>query len=392
MASEHLRAFALDPRITFLNHGAFGACPRAVLEHQHELRLRIEANPVQFLARELPSRIDAAREQIAEFVGSDAEDLVFVRSTTEAIATVLASVQVAPGDELLTTDHAYPACRRALELAAARHRAEVRIARLPSVIRDPAEVVTSIVAAANERTRLAVIDHITSATGLVFPIANIVAELSARGIDTLVDGAHAPGSIHLDVNAIDAAYYAGSLHKWTGAPKGVAILHVRRDRQPRILPLAISHGASPGSVRPRLWDEFDWTGTSDPTPWLCAPVALRTMAALVAGGMPSVIDRNRALAIRARRSLCAELGIDPPSPESMIAALVALPLSADPRALATAPDPLRTALLARHGIEVAMFPWPSAAERALRIACPIYVDDADVSRLVLALHAELASA
>lgn len=391
MPSPHAAAFVLDPRVTFLNHGAFGACPRAVLEHQTELRLRMEANPVQFLARELTLRIDRAREEIAAFVGARADDLVFVRNTTEAVNTVLSSLRLEPGDELLTTDHAYGACRRALERTAAQHRARVVVAQLPPKIGHPCDVVDVIASAATARTRVALVDHVTSPTGLVMPVADIVARLAEIGVHTIVDGAHAPGNVPVDVDGLGAAYYAASLHKWLGAPKGAAVLHVRRDRQKDLLPLAISHGPLPSSRRARLWDEFDWTGTADPTPWLCAPFALRTLSNLLPGGIPALMDRNRQLAIRTRDALCSALAIGRPAPDSMHSAMVALALPPDPSAIDGGADPLRSALLTRHAIEIGMSPWPSSARRALRISCPIYVDDDDIERLITAIRNELSS-
>ncbi|HBQ15906.1 MAG: aminotransferase class V-fold PLP-dependent enzyme [Sandaracinaceae bacterium] len=389
MPSPHAAAFVLDPRVTFLNHGAFGACPRAVLEHQTDLRLRMEANPVQFLARELTHRIDRAREAFASFVGAVPEDLVFVRSTTEAVNTVLSSLRLEPGDELLTTDHAYSACRRALERTAEKHRARVVVAQLPTLVGGPGDVVDAIADAASARTRAALVDHITSPTALVMPIDEIVTALAERGIDTIVDGAHAPGSVPVDLESLGAAYYAASLHKWLGAPKGAALLHVRRDRQKDLLPLAISHGPLPSSRRPALWEEFDWTGTTDPTPWLSAPFALQTLSNLLPGGISALMDRNRQLARRARDALCSALTIDPPAPDSMLASMLALPLEPDPSASEGEVDPLRGAILTRHAIEVGMSPWPSSPRRALRISCPIYVGDDDIERLIEAVRAEL---
>ena len=230
---------------------------------------------------------------------------------------------------------------------------------------------------------------ITSPTALVMPIDEIVTALAERGIDTIVDGAHAPGSVPVDLESLGAAYYAASLHKWLGAPKGAALLHVRRDRQKDLLPLAISHGPLPSSRRPALWEEFDWTGTTDPTPWLSAPFALQTLSNLLPGGISALMDRNRQLARRARDALCSALTIDPPAPDSMLASMLALPLEPDPSASEGEVDPLRGAILTRHAIEVGMSPWPSSPRRALRISCPIYVGDDDIERLIEAVRAEL---
>jgi isopenicillin-N epimerase len=391
MPSPYHALFALDPKVTFLNHGSFGACPRTVLDAQTALRARMEAEPVRFFLRDGPPLLDAARERIAAFVGARPEDLVFVRNATQAVSTIVASLALGPGDELLTTDHAYGACKNALEHFAARRGATLVVAKVPFPLRDPGEVTFAILAAATDRTKLALVDHVTSPTGLVFPIESIVRALADRGIDTLVDGAHAPGMLPLDLDALGAAYYTGNLHKWLCAPKGCGILHVRLDRQADLHPLVISHGLHSRRARPRLWEEFDWTGTDDPTPWLCAPAALDALSSILPGGLDAVREHNRALALFARERLCAHLGMEPPAPASMIASLVSVPLppsSGPPPTSAFDVDPLWAALTAKHDIQIPIFPWPAPPSRVLRIACQVYVDRADVERLVAALRAE----
>jgi len=388
VTSPLLAHFALDPEITFLNHGSFGACPRVVLERQADLRARLESEPVRFFVREAQQGIDAARERIASLLGAAPEDMVFVRNATVGVNTVLASLALAPGDELLTTDHVYGACRNALEHVAAKHGARVVVAHVPFPLASPDEVVDAVLAAAGPRTRLALLDHVTSPTGLVFPIAALVAALADRGIDTLVDGAHAPGMLPLALSQLGAAYYTGNLHKWLCAPKGCAILHVRRDRQAGLRPLVISHGATSRRPRPRLWEEFDWQGTDDPTPWICAPDALDALEAMVPGGLEGMRAMQRDLALFARRRLSETLGVAPPAPASMLAALVAMPLS--PHTPTTtdsswAIDPLGEALFSQHRIEIPVFPFPAPPHRLIRIACQVYVDRDDVERLCAAL-------
>ncbi|MCA9661874.1 MAG: aminotransferase class V-fold PLP-dependent enzyme, partial [Myxococcales bacterium] len=214
MATTLRARWTLDPAITFLNHGSFGACPRVVLDAQQALREELEREPVRFFVRELPGRLDAARERLAAFVGADPADLVFVRNATEAVNAIVRSLDLQPGDHILTTDHAYNACRNVLEYVAERRAARVNVATIPFPIASPAQATAAILAAVTPQTRLALIDHVTSPTGLVLPIAEIVAALAERGVDTLVDGAHGPGMIDLDLEAIGAAYYTGNLHKW----------------------------------------------------------------------------------------------------------------------------------------------------------------------------------
>jgi len=380
----------LDPDVAFLNHGSFGSCPRAVLELQQRLRERLERQPVQFFMRDLEPMVDAARATLAQFVGADPEDLVFVPNATVGVNTVLHSLRFAPGDELLVTDHEYNACRNAFEHAAERSGARVVVVPLPFPLRSAEEIVAAILERVTPRMRLALIDHVTSQTGLVLPIETLVRELQARGVDTVVDGAHAPGMVPLDLRRVGAAYYTGNCHKWLCAPKGAAFLCVRRDRQHLIRPLVISHGAnSERTDRSRYLIEFGWTGTGDPTASLCVPEALRFMGSLLSGGWPEVMRRNRELALAARRILCTALGIEPPAPEELIGTMVSVPIAdghgtRTPDALHL--DPLQERLLAEHAIEVPVITWPRWPRRLLRISAQLYNCVPQYERLAAALR------
>lgn len=383
--------WTLDPDVTFLNHGSFGACPRAVLAKQDEWRARLERQPVQFMARELEGLLDDARAELAAFVGAVPSDLAFVANATSGVNAVLRSLVFAPGDELLTTSHAYGACSNALHFVAERSGAVVVNAEVPFPLHGPDDVLAAVLAKVTPRTRLALLDHVTSPTGLVFPIAELVAALAERGVETLVDGAHAVGMLPLDVSAIGAAYYAGNCHKWLCAPKSVGFLHVRRDVQPFVRPLAISHGARlVRSDRSRFLLEFDWTGTTDPTPALCVPEAIRSVGAMLPGGWPAVREHNRALALAGRRLLADALGIDEPAPASMIGSLAALPIADGAATPPRSPlycDPLQDALREEHGIEVPILPWPAPPRRLVRISAALYNVIGEYERLAAALRA-----
>ena len=384
----------LDPAVTFLNHGSYGACPKAVLEHQAALRAELEAEPVLFLGRNLEARLDAARARLAAFLGADPDDLAFVTNATGGVNAVLRSLSFAAGDEVLTTDHAYAACKNTLDYVAGRSRVKVNVAVVPFPLAAPDEVVAAVLAKVTPKTRLALLDHITSPTALVLPIAKLVSELAARGIDALVDGAHGPGMVPLDLNALGAAYYTGNCHKWLCTPKGSAFLWVRRDRQAAVHPLTISHGHTgerEGRTRFRL--EFDWMGTSDPTAWLTVPMAIDYLGALLPGGWPALMARNRALALEGRALLCAAAGSPPVCPEEMVGSIASVRLPDSPlkKPAWRQPDPLQPRLFGECGIEVPIMRWPAAPKRLIRISAQLYNRREQYVRLAGALAKELAA-
>jgi len=371
------RYWALDPAVHFLNHGSFGACPIPVLEAQARLRERLERNPIAFFVREWEPLLDEARAALAEFVGARPADLVFVPNATTGVNSVLQSLELRAGDELLTTSHEYNACRNALDYVAARAGARVVSVTIPFPITGPAAVIEAVLARATPRTRLLLVDHITSPTALVLPIEQLVRELSARGVDTLIDGAHGPGMLPLRLDELGAAYYTGNCHKWLCAPKGAGFLHVRADRQAGLRPLVISHGANATRRdRSRFHLELDWTGTHDPTPYLCVPEAIRFLGGLLPGGWEALRARNRALAIEARTLLCEKLGIAPPCPEAMLGSMASVPLATGP---AVAPpdgvpceDPLERVLFDKHRIVVPVMRWHDPPARITRVSAQAY--------------------
>lgn len=367
----------LDRQTAFLNHGSFGSCPVPVLAYQQALRDQMERRPVHFFVHELEALLDKARIALAEFGGADAEDLVFVPNATAGVNTVLRSLEFGLGDELLVTSHEYNACRNALDYAAERAGAAVVVASIPFPLKSPDVAVAAILDRVTPRTRLVLADHVTSQTGLVLPIGTLAGELNRRGVELLVDGAHAPGMIPLNLREVGAAYYTGNCHKWICAPKGAGFLFVRRDRQKAVRPLTISHGAnSPRTDRSRFLIEFGWTGTWDPTAMLAVPEALRVMGGLLEGGWPAVMARNRRLALAARDVLCSRLGIAPPCPDEMIGSLASVPLADSteitPPSSPLYADPLQDRLRDEFAIEVPIVPWPAPPKRVLRVSAQLY--------------------
>lgn len=418
MNPDLLRHWRLDPDLTFLNHGSFGATPKVVLERQQQLREEMERDPIRFLDAELPGRLATARERVSAFLNGDPQDLVFQTNATTGINAVLRSLAptLRPGDELLTTDHEYNATLNALRFVADSSGARVVVANVPFPVRSPDEVVDGVMARVTERTRLAMFSWVTSATALIFPAQRLAEALAERGVEVLIDAAHAPGMVPIDLAALERSgvgYLAANGHKWLCSPKGASVLWVRRDRQPTIRPLVISHGSNaPRAVsgRSRFQLEFEWPGTPDPTPFLCLPDAIAFGEGLAPGGWPELMAANRALALEGRSIVEDGLGLgaaDRLAPDEMLGAMVTLPLpdAIEPRAtlhpidddpdVTLATDPLHDELLAQDRIQVPVFAWPSRpslgpAKRYVRISAQRYNEPADYRRLADALARRVA--
>jgi isopenicillin-N epimerase len=385
--------FLLDPRLVFLNHGSFGSTPRAVLDVAEAFRERFERDPIGFVLNELEPGLDAARAAAGSFLGAEPEDLVFVKNATAGVNTVLASFGLAAGDEVLVTNHGYGACNNAAEEWAARVGGRVVTAVVPFPVSGPDAVMGAVLGALTPRTRLAVLDHVTSPTGIVFPIAELVKELRSRGVATLVDGAHGPGMLPLDLRSLGADYYTGNFHKWCCAPKAVAFLHTSKERQQSLRPLVISHGArNPRTDRSRYQLEFDWVGTDDFSPALSLPFTLAFVGDLMPGGWEAIFTHNRDLALQARSILIEAVGGAPACPESMVGGLAAVLL---PDAKDTPPRPgwpfaeLYGALREKHGIEAMAIHFPTRSKQLVRVSAHVYNDVTDYQALARALSAEL---
>ncbi len=375
----------LDPAITYLNHGTVGAPPRRVLEAQQAIRDEIERQPSQYLLRELssttfgkprsePPRMRAAAREVASFLGARGDDLVFVDNATTGINAVLRSFDLREGDEVLVTDHVYGAIANAASFHAGKRHASVRAVELPFPPMNRGALTDRVVGAIGPKTRLAVIEHVTSESALVLPIEEIVKRCHARNVAVLVDGAHGPGALELDVPAIGADWYVGDLHKWAWAPRSCAFLWASPDRQENLHPAVISWGLGKGFTT-----EFDWVGTKDPSAYLAAPAAIAFMREI---GLDAIRSHNHGLAWEGARLLCARWGTALDLEETMVGTMATVPL---PEPLGTTKEDatmLRDALLEDDGIEVQLHAWKGRLW--VRISTQIYNEISDVEHLATA--------
>lgn len=355
----------LKQGVAFLNHGSFGALPREVFEAQEQWRRRIEAEPIEILGRQCAALIEEAKAPVGKWLGMRTQDFGFVANATEGINAVLRQFPLSAGDELLTTDHVYHAVRQTMRFAAGRAGATLREApvKLPAASAD--QIADAVIAAISSRTRLLVVDHVTSPTGLVFPVQRIIDACRERGVETLIDGAHAPGMLPLNIEKLGATYYAANLHKWACGPKGCALIWVRPDRQTQVHPTTISHFLDEGFAR-----EFGWQGTRDISAWLTLPAALKFMANL---GWDKVMDHNHALAAWAHRMLCDRLGVSPLSPPdgSLLGSTASVSLPAPLNALSLEQlNALQRRLYHEYQIELPLMRWNEHV--MLRVSCQVY--------------------
>lgn len=387
-----MATWQLDPNVTHLNHGSFGACPTEVLAVQAAFRADMERNPVAFMLHSYQPLLEAARVELAAFVGADADGLVFVPNATYGVNSVLRSLEpkLRRGGQVVVTNHTYNACRNAAQVMADRIGGSLVVADVPFPIESAQQISDSVMGAVGPQTVLVMLDHVSSATGLVWPVADIVAELEPE-VPVLVDGAHAPGMLPVDLTAIGASFYTANCHKWLCSPKGAAFLHVADRHRSAIHAAVVSHGYNDGWPQSgsRFHAQFDWTGTDDPSARLSVAAALRVMGGHHLDGWAGVRRSNHELVLAGRKILAEALRVASPAPDSMIGSIAALPLPASAQPSSGIFDPLMERLHAEWRIEVPVFAWPDARERLIRVSAQQYNTIDDYHRLAEALTAEL---
>jgi isopenicillin-N epimerase len=384
-----LRAlFLLDPDLVFLNHGSFGACPQPVFEQYQHWQRELERNPVAFLGRRSAELLRAAREQLAAYLGAGADDLVFVPNATTGVNIVARSLALQPGDEVLTTDQEYGACDATFRVVCERTGAVIRRVEVPLPF-DPASFVPRLMAAVTPRTKLIFASHIVSTTALVFPVAELCARAREAGIPTLIDGAHAPGQLTLDLDALGADYYTGNCHKWLCAPKGSAFVHVRPEHQAALQPGVVSWGSVADELaagggghtgfdayvgHTPLERRLQWQGTRDIAAFLAVPAAINFQAA---HDWPHRRAQCHALALQVHDEVLRRNGLAPIAEGTAFAQMVPIPVqTADA-------EGLRRWLSESRGIEVPV--TQHAGRTFVRVSVQAYNTDAELAALVSAL-------
>jgi isopenicillin-N epimerase len=339
----------------------------------------LEGQAMEFLIHRAQPLIDRSRQILCDFVGADTSDLVFVANATSGVNAVVRSLNFLPGDEILTTSHEYNACRNVADYVTGRAGAKVVEVPLPLPIESPEQIIEAVMSRVTSRTKLMMLDHITSPTAIVFPVEEIVRRLNERKIDVLIDGAHAPGMVPLNLRQMGVAYYTGNCHKWLCAPKSAGFLYVRPDRQEGIMPPVIGHGynkSRPGYTH--FQDLFDWPGTFDPSPWICVGRSIEFLSGLLEGGLPGLMRRNHELAVWARRMLIERLSASPICPETMLGSMAAVVLPFDIGTQldeTTSPTPthwLYNELREKHGLEAVHYHYPAPPQAILRVSCQAY--------------------
>ncbi len=385
-----MATWSLDPNVIHLNHGSFGACPNEVLDVQAGLRSELERNPVAFMLHTYQPLLEQNRAAVASFVGADADGLVFVPNATYGVNSVLRSLegQLPNGGEILVTNQTYNACVNAATVAAERIGGSVVVVDVPFPLASPADVVDAVLSAVTDRTVLVMLDHVTSPTGVVWPVRDITAVLEPD-IPVLIDGAHAPGMIELDLADIGASFYTANCHKWICSPKGAAFLHVAEHHREHMHAAVVSHGYNDGwpESGSRFHAQFDWTGTDDPTARLSVAAAIEVMGQHRANGWDGVRQSNHELVLAGRDIVAKALGVETPVPNDMIGSIAALQLPPPEAVSDSIFDELMNELHHTWKIEVPVFTWPHAPHRVIRVSAQQYNELGHYERLAEALTA-----
>jgi isopenicillin-N epimerase len=381
----------LNENIVYLNHGSFGATPTVVLEKQHQLQLATEAEAIEFYIDKLPQLLQGSKAALGDFVSTSSNNLVFVQNTTTGVNMILNSLPAQKGDEWLTTSHGYGACVHAFKHYAAKNKCKVNIAAIPYPLQSDDEIMEAIEKSITPKTTLALIDYITSATAVIFPIAKIIALLHSKNIKVIVDAAHAPGMVDFSIDTLQPDFFVANCHKWICSPKGSAFIYVAPQHQQLVHPLVISHYNDMAEGTAAHWsNQFMWDGTHDYTPYIAVKDALAYMPTLINGGWDAVKKHNHQLVWQAANKIANALQVPLPAPENMVGSICNIPM---PDGVAPALKfhsnvELKNTLFHKYQIEVPVFLFPAAPQQWLRISTQLYNSMEQYDYLLDCLQAE----
>jgi isopenicillin-N epimerase len=373
--SNYAKHWSLDPNIVFLNHGSFGATPVEVLEKQSEYRKLMEHEPVYYFMELMPELYDKSKRSLSKFLGANQDDLVFVQNTTTGVNQVLNSFPAMPGDEWLVSSHAYGACRNAMEHYATKNNIRLQVAEIPFPFENDEDILRAIEEKINKNTRLALIDHISSATGFIFPVKKIIELLHSKGVKVLLDGAHAPGMIDVNIPETGADFYIGNCHKWLCAPKGSAFMYVKEEYRDMIKPLVISHFNDTDLHGKSHWsNQFMWDGTHDFSQYFCVMEAIEFMNSIHPEGWKGIMKHNHRLAWKAACMISEKTGFDLPVSEKYIGSMVTIPVPDGEEGFPKFNEnpPLKRKLLEKYLIQIPVFTFPDAPQQWIRISTQLY--------------------
>ena len=375
LAGSSIQEWSLSESMTFLNHGSFGARPRVVVEAQHAIKQQLDEDPADMLWVRGEALLKAATTDLAHFLHAAPDDLVHVINATQAINAVLRSLNLRSGQTIVATNHGYNAVTQTLRYVTERAGAQLHLIDLVPPLPDEQGLVDRIEAAIDDKTALVLIDHVSSPTAMLFPVTDIVKCCHNHGVRVLVDGAHAPGMLDLDVTAIGADYYTGNLHKWVSAPLGAAFLHVHPRYQSEVHPAVISHYLGEG-----FQEEFCWTGTCDTSAYLSAPTALAWFESQF--GWAAVRQHNADLVAWATGQLCDAWSVSPLEvpQSSRVTSMRTIELPQSLRTSFQSVEDWRNWLRSRYAIDVAVHEW--ADRWWIRLSAHVYNRPADYERLI----------
>jgi isopenicillin-N epimerase len=373
--SSMRKHWGLDDKTIFLNHGSYGATPTIVMDEQKRWQHLMEKDPVKFYEEIAPEALLQSRKAIAKLVNCHHDDLALIENATSGVNAVLRSLEFEKGDEIIVPNHSYQACRNTIDFVAKKWGAVVITCDIPFPIESNQIIIDRVMKCVSKNTKLAMIDTVTSPTGIRMPFEKLIQLLESRGVNVLLDAAHGIGMIPLNLDAMGASYTTSNCHKWLCAPKGTAFLHVRKDLQELIHPLVISHGMTfPLGDTTRFRHEFDWTGTRDISAWCVLPFLIKEISQLAEMNWDEIMQHNKTLAIKGRNIICNELNIVPPCPDEMISSIATIKIS--PKQIENhnlhEPDPLHLKLFKNYKIQVPVWSWPNPDGRYIRISSQLY--------------------